>query len=63
MPKTVLLQGIHVSLVHAVRIYSQDIEMEFVIEKYAMIVMKSGKGHITDGMELPKSRKFYMIHR
>ena len=31
--------------------------MEFGIEKYAMIVMKSGKGHITDGMELPKSRK------
>ena len=27
--------------------------MEFGIEKYAMLVMKSGKRHLTDGMELP----------
>ena len=31
------------ALIHAVRIYSQDIEMEFVIENCAMLVMKSGK--------------------
>ena len=31
------------NLIHAVRIYSQDIGMEFGIEKYAMLVMKSGK--------------------
>ena len=37
---------------HAVRIYSQDIGMEFGIEKCAMQVMKSGKWHMTDGMEL-----------
>ena len=37
---------------HAVRIYSQDIGMEFGIEKCAMLVMKSGKRHMTDGMEL-----------
>ena len=41
------------TLIHAVRIYSQDIGMEFVLEKCAMLVMKSGKRHITDGMELP----------
>ena len=28
---------------HAVRIYSQDIGMEYDIEKCAMLVMKSGK--------------------
>ena len=30
------------SLIHAVRIYSQDIEMEFGIEKCAMLERKSG---------------------
>ena len=37
------------TLIHAVRIYSQGIGMEFGIEKCAMLVMKSGKRH----MELP----------
>ena len=32
--------------------------MEFGIEKCAMLVMKSGKGHLTDGMELPNQDKF-----
>ena len=41
------------TLIHAVRIYSQDIGMETGIEKCAMFVMKSGKRHLTDGMELP----------
>ena len=41
------------TLIHAVRIYRQDIGMEFGIEKCAMLVMKSGKRHMTDGMELP----------
>ena len=27
--------------------------MEFGIEKYAMLVMKGGKRHLTNGMELP----------
>ena len=31
------------TLIHAVRIYSQDIGKEFGIEKCAMLVMKSGK--------------------
>ena len=41
------------TLIHTVRIYSQDIGMEFGIEKCALFVMKSGKRHMTDGMELP----------
>ena len=41
------------TLIHAVRIYSQDIGMEFGIEKCAMLVIKNGKRHMTDGMELP----------
>ena len=41
------------TLIHAVTICSQDIGMEFGIEKCAMLVMKSCKRHITDGMEIP----------
>ena len=46
------------SLIHAVRIYSQDIGMEFGIEKCALLAMKSGKRHLTDGIELPNQDKF-----
>ena len=35
-------------LIHTVRIYSQYIGMEFCKEKCAMIVMKSGKQHMTE---------------
>ena len=45
------------TLIHAVRIYSQDIGMEFGIEKCAMPAMKSGKRHMTDGKELPNHDK------
>ena len=45
------------TLIHVVGIYSQDIGMEFGIEKCAMLVMKSGKRHMTDGMELPNHDK------
>ena len=45
------------TLIHTVRIFSQDIGMEFVIEKCAMFVMKSGKRQPTDGMELPNQDK------
>ena len=40
------------TLIYTVRIYSQDIGMEFGIEKCAMLVMKTGKRHMTDGIEL-----------
>ena len=39
--------------IQAVRMYSQNIRMEFGIENCAMLVMKSGKRHMTEGMELP----------
>ena len=45
------------TLINAVRIYSQDIGMEFGIEKCAMLVMKSGKRYLTDGMGLPNQDK------
>ena len=45
------------TLIHAVKIYSQDKGMEFGIEKCAMLVMKSGKRHLTDGMELQNQDK------
>ena len=41
------------TLIHGVRIYNQNIGMEFGIGKYAMLAMKSGKRHLTDGIELP----------
>ena len=45
------------TLIHTFRIYSQDIGMEFGIEKCAMLIMKSGKRHMTDGMELPNHNR------
>ena len=45
------------TLIHTVRIYNQYVGMEFGIEKCAMLVMKSGKRHLTDGMELPSQEK------
>ena len=44
------------TLIHAVRIYSQDIGMEFGIEKCTVLTMKSGKQHMTNGMEPRKNR-------
>ena len=35
--------------------------MEFGIEKCAMLVMKSGKRHLTDKMELPNQDKIRML--
>ena len=45
------------TLIHAVRIYCQDVMMEFGIEKWAMLVMKSGKRHYTDRMKQPNEEK------
>ena len=45
------------TLIHTVRIYSQDIGMEFGIEKYALLVMRSGKRHLTHGITLPDQDK------
>ena len=35
--------------------------MEFGIEKCALLVMKSGKRHLTDGIELPTQDKIRML--
>ena len=51
------------TLVHTVRIYSRDIGMEFDIEKCAMLVMKSGKRYLTDGIELPNKDKIKSPHQ
>ena len=40
------------ALIKIVRIYSQDIGMEFGLERCAMLVMKSGKWYMR-GVELP----------
>ena len=45
------------TLIHIIRIYSQDIGMEFGIEKCALLVMKSGKLHLIEGIELPNQDK------
>ena len=49
------------TLIHTVRIYIQGIGMEFGIEKCAMLVMKSGKRRMTDGMELPNHDKIRTV--
>ena len=49
------------TLIHTVRIYSQDIGMEFGIKKCTLLVMKSGKQHLTDGIELPNQDKIRML--
>ena len=45
------------NLIQAVRIYSQNIRMEFRIEKCARLIMKSGKRHMIEGIELPNQEK------
>ena len=45
----------------AVRIYSQDIGMDFGIEKYTTLIMRRGKQHTTEGMELPNQEKIRML--
>ena len=47
--------------IQTVRICNQNIRMEFCIEKCAMPVMKSGKRHMTEGIELPNQEKIRML--
>ena len=44
------------SLIQTVRIFSEDIGMEFGIEKCAMLVMKRGKIVKSEGIELPEGK-------
>ena len=40
-------------LVQTVRIFSQDIRMEFGLQKYAVVIMKRGKMENCEGVKLP----------
>ena len=45
------------TLIQAVRIYSQDIRMEFSIKKCAFLVMTNEKRHMMEGIELSNQEK------
>ena len=45
------------------RIYCQDIGMEFGIEKCTMLIMRNGKWHMTEGIELPNQKKKIRMFR
>ena len=45
------------ALIHTVIIYNKGIGMEFSIGKYVMLIMKIGKRHLTDRMDLPNPEK------
>ena len=49
------------TLIHTVRIYIQDIEMEIGKEICAILERKSGKWHLTDRKELPNQEKIKML--
>ena len=49
------------TLIHEVRIYSQDVGMEFGLEKCATLVMKSGRWHLSDGMERENQDKIITL--
>ena len=41
------------TLKQAKRVYTQNIGMEFGIQKYAMLIMKRGKRRMTERIDLP----------
>ena len=45
------------TLIQVMRIYSQDIGMEFGVEKCVMLIMKRRKRHMTYGIDLPNQEK------
>ena len=47
------------TLIHTVRIYSQDIGMEFGREKCVMLVMKSGKLPNQDKIKMLREKETY----
>ena len=44
------------TLMQTIRIFSQDIRMEFGIEKCAMQIMRSEKRQMTEGIEQPNKK-------
>ena len=51
------------TLIQAVGICSEDIRMEFVIGKCAILIMKTGKRQMTEGIELPSQEKNHKAWR
>ena len=49
------------SLVQTVRVFSEDIGMEFGIEKCAMLVMEKGKFVKSVGIELPDGKVIKLL--
>ena len=49
--------------IQAVRIYGGDIGMESDNEKYAMLIMRSGKRQMTEGIELPNEEKIWTLQK
>ena len=45
------------SLIQTIKIYTQDIEMEFGIEKCAMLIMRCIKRRITEEIELQNQER------
>ena len=45
------------SLIQTVRIFSEDIGMEFGLDKCAILIMKRGKTVEAEGVKLPDERK------
>ena len=45
------------TLIQTNRIYNQNIGMGFGIENFALLIIKSGKGQRTEGIELPNPEK------
>ena len=52
-----------VNLIQTVRIYNQNIVMEFGLEKCVMLVMKGSRRHLTNGMELPNQDKIRTLRK
>ena len=49
------------TFIQVVRIYSQDIGVEFSIEKCAMLIMRNRKRQKTEGIELPNQQNIRML--
>ena len=49
------------TLIQTIRIYSQDIGMEFGIEKCAMLIMKSVKRETAEGTELANQKSTWTL--
>ena len=45
------------TIIETIKLYSQDIEMEFGIEKCALLIMRSGKRQITEAIEIPNQER------